>query len=65
MEVSRSDVLTELVTRHILGWVYMVCPGMAVVRGAKSLDSMEALNLFVNEVVELSKHRASKIERMA
>ena len=45
LEASRSDKMNELVTRNILGWVYMACPGMAVVCGTKSLDNMEALSI--------------------
>ena len=60
LEVSHSDVLNELVTRHLLGWVYMACPGMAVVCGIKSLDNMEALNIFVKKVEEFNKQSASK-----
>ena len=44
LDVTYSYVLRELTTRNILGWVYMVCPGMAVVCGTKTIDNIEALN---------------------
>ena len=31
----------------VLGWVCMVCPGMAVVKGITDLDNIHALNMCV------------------
>ena len=53
-------MLKELVTRNILGWVYMVCPGMAVVCGTKSLGNLADLIIFVKQVEEFNKQSALK-----
>ena len=36
-----------LTNKNILGWLYMVSPGMAVANGSKDLDNMEALTMLV------------------
>ena len=46
LEVTHSWVLRELTYMNILGWAYMVSPGMAVVNGIKDLDLIQALNMF-------------------
>ena len=50
LEVTRSWVLRELTNKTILGWAYMVSPGMVVVNGITDLGSMQALNMLVQNI---------------
>ena len=51
-EVTHAGVLRELTHKNILGWVYIVFPGMTVVIGTRDLDSLQALNMFVQKIDE-------------
>ena len=54
VEVTRSWVPRELTKKNILGWVYMACPGMAVVNCTKDLGNMEALTMIVEHIQEFN-----------
>ena len=57
LEVTLSLVLRDLTKINIMGWVYMVSPGMAVVYCSTNIDNMQALNMLVNNIEQFNKDK--------